>query len=193
MIKDEITNILVEFYRMILRHELKLSFYSDFDHDPRYKDCPRPSRVNTKKFIVIGAASLVLQDRLSATSDIDLMTDVYTINDTLKILTREDIPAEIYCSDYAYADQLTFDFKETKFDILSNCFVSFLMSDLEKNIEICPYDVPIHLRPVDLIKEDYMKVIKYIGSHHDPEDTGCIQKYIERLSALEHSIREPVR
>ena len=177
MDKNKISNSLLEFYKMLEKHEIKLS-----------RSSKKTYQLKPKNFIVIGAGSLVLQDILPDTSDIDLLADVKeTYYCTIKAVDNEKIQRVIGSSDGFFRDILGFDYKDCRFEVFRHDASYSLSGDVDAKTILTLDDLDIYVRPAELVIRDFENALLRLRELGFNEDDSGVMKYRERVDFLNKS------
>ncbi len=173
MDQDALSGKLLKFYKMLGKHAVKYNLSS-------LKECT----LKPENFILIGGGSLTLQGKLLETSDIDLLTDSKeTYYCSIKTVDKEKISRTMGSTDGLYSDIFRFNY-DGKFEIFSNDAAYGLSGNPDAKIPLNLEGTTIYVRPVELIIEDYNKILSHLRELNLNEKDCRITKYGERLKYL---------
>ncbi len=186
MKKEILSDALISFYQMMGKHGI---IPEPRIYETKTKYIPRSS-----DFIVFGGASLVLQDALLESSDIDIIVagkEAYA-HAIAKTLNSLGIPNKLESISAEFLDHLKFNLGSVKFDLMDPGAISHaLSSNWENNTTMKINGFEARLRPVYDIIGDFHKAIKI--AKEDPlldprKKSEKIGKYTERLKLLGYKI-----
>lgn len=192
MNKGELEKIIPEFFKMVENHKPRSSLYKPAIDKP----------LTSRDFVFIGGTGLLFQNIITETSDIDAIAmrkgAFYGAAGIIAIIDEEKITRKMMTTDCLHKDILKFKYADYDFEIFERDSAEKGLSgnlDVVKEMELG--SITVYVRPAELIKKDYEKMLKRfkLGSAlscHEladyekfiPEDK--IKKYEERLRLLKN-------
>lgn len=190
MNKDKLEKAVPEFFKMVENHKPRSRNYK-----PAIDKLP-----TTKDFVFIGGTALLFQDIIDETSDVDAAAmrkgALYGATGIISIIDEKKIQRRMMTTDGLHLDILKFKYADYDFEIFERDSAEKGLSgnlDVIKEIELD--GINVYVRPAELIKKDYEKMLKRfkLGSAfscHELADSekfipeNKIKKYEERLKLL---------